>query len=74
MYSSSIPENIRKSYSFLMFSGGREMIHREQMGLNRNDRNHNTTTDMSPKYAQETFTDSKWAIVTLEEGAKYVKS
>ena len=74
MYSSSIPENIRKSYSFLMFSGGREMIHREQRGLNRNDRNHNITTDLSPKYAQETFTDSKLAIVTLEEGVKYIKS
>ena len=50
-----------------MFSGGREMIHREQMGLNRNDRNHNTTTDLSPKCAQETFTDSELAIVTLED-------
>ena len=50
------------------------MIHWERIGLNRNDRNHNTTTDLSPKYAQETFTDSKLAIVTLEEGAKYVKS
>ena len=50
------------------------MIHQEQRGLNRNDRNHNITTDLSPKCAQETFTDSKLAILTLEEGVKYIKS
>ena len=27
------PENIRKPYGFLMFSGGRERLHWEQMGL-----------------------------------------
>ena len=26
------PENIRKPYGFLMFSGGRESVHWEQMG------------------------------------------
>ena len=53
-FSTSPPsENIRKPYGFLMFSGGRERVHWERMGLNRNDRNHNATTDPSPKCAME---------------------
>ena len=32
MHPLSNPENIRKSYGFLMFSGGRERMHWEQMG------------------------------------------
>ena len=32
MHPSLPPENIRKPFGFLMFSGGREGVHWEQMG------------------------------------------
>ena len=46
MHPFSSPENIRKPYGFLMFSGGRERMHWEEMGQNMTPK---ITSDNSQK-------------------------